>query len=188
MDSAKKDSGDHGHAHGTNDVGSEHGPEGRAKLWAMIEPIRFAMLTTRHGSNGHLHSRPITTQNKAIDEDHSLWFFIARDSEPVAELSADPIVNAVYADPGADTWVSVSGTARVVEDMAKKQQLWSKMTEAWFPAGVTDPNLALVQLEIIHANYWDVKESKIVQFFEMAKAVATGKPPTLGEHGEVRMR
>ena len=45
------------------------------------------------------------------------------------------------------------------------------------------------QVQIIHTNYWDVKESKIVQLYEMAKAVMTGKPPTdLGEHGEVRMR
>ncbi|MGZ5277882.1 MAG: pyridoxamine 5'-phosphate oxidase family protein, partial [Caldimonas sp.] len=46
-----------------------------------------------------------------------------------------------------------------------------------------------VQVQILHANYWDVKESKLVQLYEMAKAAATGKPPTqLGEHGEVRMR
>jgi hypothetical protein len=34
-----------------------------------------------------------------------------------------------------------------------------------------------------------VKESKLVQLYEMAKAAVTGKPPVdLGEHGEVRMR
>ena len=52
------------------------------------------------------------------------------------------------------------------------------MTEAWFPGGPTDPDLALVQVQIVHANYWDVKESKLVQLYEMAKAVVTGKPPT----------
>ena len=82
----------------------------------------------------------------------------------------------------------MSGTAAVVEDMAKKQQLWSKMAEAWFPGGVDDPDLALVRVRITHANYWDVKESKIVQLYEMAKAAITGKPPTdLGEHAEIRM-
>jgi hypothetical protein len=60
--------------------------------------------------------------------------------------------------------------------------------EAWFPDGPTDPDLALVQVEIIHANYWDVKQSKPVQLFAMAKSVFTGKPPQLGEHAEVRMR
>ena len=161
----------------------------RDKLWKLIKGIKFAMFTTRHG-NGHLHARPMTTQNKdGIEADESLWFFMSKKSDPVDDLKAQPTVNLAYADPGSDTYVSVSGTAAMIEDTAKKQQLWSKMSEAWFPGGPTDPDLALVQVQIIHANYWDVKESKIVQLFEMAKAVVTGKPPTeMGEHGEVRMR
>ncbi len=161
--------------------------EARATLWALIKDIRFAMFTTRHG-NGHLHSRPMTTQNSNLDEDSNLWFFMSRHSEPVADLSHEPIVNVVYANPGEDSYVSVSGTATVVEDLAKKEQLWSKMAEAWFPGGATDADLALVCVNITHANYWDVKDSKIVQLFKMAKAAVTGKPPTdLGEHAEVRM-
>ena len=160
----------------------------RTLLWKMIKGIKFAMFTTRHG-NGHLHSRPMTTQNKSLDADESLWFFMSKSSDPVADLKKDPVVNLVYADTSEDTYVSVSGTAAMIEDQAKKDQLWSKMAEAWFPGGSTDPDLALVQVQIVHANYWDVKESKVVQLYEMAKAVVTGKPPTeLGEHGEVRMR
>lgn len=164
-----------------------HTSEERSRLWDMIKDIKFAMFTTRHG-NGHLHSRPMTTQNSKLDEDASLWFFMARNDDPVADLSADPIVNLAYADPGDDCYVSVSGTAAVVDDLGKKEQLWSKMTEAWFPKGPKDPNVALVQVKIIHANYWDVKDSKIVQLFKMAKAATTGTPPQMGEHGEVRMR
>jgi general stress protein 26 len=160
----------------------------RDKLWALIKGIRFAMFTTRH-QNGHLHSRPMTTQNSAVEEDSSLWFFMSRKGEPVADLTTDPVVNVVYADPGEDSYVSVSGIAAVIEDAAKKRQLWSKLNEAWFPGGPTDPDLALVQVKIVHANYWDVKESQIVQLFKMAKAAITGTPPTgMGEHGEIRMR
>jgi general stress protein 26 len=160
----------------------------RTLLWKMIKNIKFAMFTTRHG-NGHLHARPMTTQNKNLDADESLWFFMSKSGDPVGDLKKDPVVNVVYADPSEDVYVSVSGTAAMLEDQAKKDQLWSKMAEAWFPGGSTDPDLALVQVQIVHANYWDVKESKVVQLFEMAKAALTGKPPTeLGEHGEVRMR
>ena len=161
--------------------------DSRAKLWELVKDIRFAMFTTRH-SNGHLHSRPMTTQNSNLDEDSNLWFFMSRKGEPVADLSADATVNVTYADPGEDSYVSVSGTAVVVEDMAKKQQLWSKLTEAWFPGGPADPDLALVCVKISHASYWDVEESKVVQLYEMAKAAITGKPPTdLGEQVEIRM-
>ena len=163
--------------------------EQRAHLWKMIKGIRFAMFTTRHEHNGHLHSRPMTVQNKSLDADDSLWFFMSKRGDPVDDLKKDPVVNLAFADSSEDVYVSVSGTAAMIEDQAKKDQLWSKMAEAWFPGGSTDPDLALVQVQIVHANYWDVKESKIVQLFEMAKAVVTGKPPTeLGEHGDVRLR
>ena len=161
--------------------------EGRHLLWQLIKDTKFAMFTTRH-YNGHLHSRPMTTQNSKVDEDDSLWFFMSKKSDPVADFSEEPTVNVTYANPSADSYVSVSGTAALVENDNKKKQLFTPMAQAWFPGGPTDPDLALVQVKITHANYWDVKQSKIVQLYEMAKAAITGKPPTdMGEHGEVRM-
>ncbi len=161
--------------------------QARTKLWDLVKDIRFAMFTTRH-SNGHLHSRPMTTQNSSLDEDSQLWFFMSAKGAPVADLLTEPTVNVAYADTGADRYVSVSGTASIVDDMAKKKQLWSKLAEAWFPGGVDDPDLALVRVKIAHADYWDTKESKVVQLYQMAKAAITGKPPTgLGEHAEIRM-
>ena len=160
----------------------------RGQLWDLIKDIKFAMFTTRH-ANGHLHSRPMTTQNSKLDEDSNLWFFMSRSGDPVRDLTLDPTVNVTYADPGQDAYVSVSATAAVVDDTATKQRLWSKLAEAWFPGGIDDPDLALVRVQITHANYWDVKESKVVQLFKMAKAAVTGKPPAkLGEHAEIRMR
>lgn len=160
----------------------------RAQLWEMIKDIKFAMFTTRH-DNGHLHSRPMTTQNKKIDEDDRLWFFMSRKSGPVADLSQAAEVNVSYADPDSDKYVSVSGVAHISHDKAKTQALWSKMNEAWFPGGVNDPDLALVEVQISHAHYWDVKESKITQLYKMAKAAFTDEPPrNLGESAEIRMR
>jgi len=159
----------------------------REILWRLVKDIRFGMFTTRH-ENGHLHSRPMTTQNRSIESDDSLWFFMSRKGDPVADLTADSRVNIVYADPGSDVYVSVSGEAMVVEDMAKKTALWNTFAGAWFPGGVDDPDLALVQIKVIHAHYWDVKESKIVQLYKMAKAAFTGEPPiNLGKTGEIRM-
>ena len=95
-----------------------------SKLWDLIKDIKFAMFTARHG-NGHLHSRPMTTQNGDNDRGAVLWFFMSRKSDPVADLQAAPEVNVAYADPGRDAYVSVSGTARVVEDDARKQALFN---------------------------------------------------------------
>jgi general stress protein 26 len=159
----------------------------RKLLWDLIKDIRFGMFTTRH-PNGHLHSRPTTTQNAKMDEDDCLWFFMSRRSDPVDDFHEEPSVNIAYADPDKDRYVSVSGTASLVDDVQKKHQLWSKPAQAWFPEGADSSDLALVRVRISHANYWDVKDSKMVQLFKMMKAAATGQPPTnLGKTGEVRM-
>ena len=161
---------------------------GREHLWKLIKGTRFGMFTTRH-TNGHLHSRPMTTQNSSVDEDDSLWFFMSRKGDPVADLVEQPVVNVTYANPDDDCYVSVCGVAGVFDNHAKKQQLWTKMAQAWFPGGVDDPDLALVQVRIHQAHYWNVKSSKVMQLVHMAKAVITGEQPKgLGEHGQIHMR
>ncbi|HEY8976419.1 MAG TPA: pyridoxamine 5'-phosphate oxidase family protein [Burkholderiaceae bacterium] len=167
--------------HETHDPTS-HGQE---KLSELIKDIKFAMFTTHRPNGGHLHSRPMTTLNKHVDDD-SLWFFMSRSGDPVAEFEGDDQVNVSYADPGADTYVSVSGIAEVVEDPIKKQALWNKAAQAWFKGGVDDPDLALVRVRIEHADWWDVKENKLVQLYRQAEAALSGKTPKMGEHGRVR--
>lgn len=157
-------------------------------LWKMIKDIQFGMFVTRHHGGqheGHMHSRPMTTQNEDL-KDGRLWFFMSRQSGPVGDLEADPTVNVSYSDPDADTYVSVSGTAHVVNDVERTRELWNTAAEAWFPGGPEDPDLALVAVRIEHAHYWDVKENQLTQLFVMAKAALTGKQAQLGESGEVR--
>lgn len=149
--------------------------QAQLRLWDLIKNIRFGMFTSRH-ANGHLHSRPMTTQNTAMDEDATLWFFMARGGEPVADIAGEAAVNIAYADPGEDRYVSISGTAAVVDDAAKKAQLWTKAAAAWFPGGATDPELALVHVRIVHATYWANDASKITQLLYQAAAAVTGKP------------
>lgn len=157
------------------------------KLWDLIKDIKFGMLTHRHG-DGMLHSHPLTTQNKSMDEGAVIYFFISAASEIATRIAGDGNVNIAYADTGADSYVSVSGTAKVVNDMAKKEQLWSPMAKAWFPGGPTDEDLALLEVRIVHAEYWDVGDSKMVQLAKMAKAAVTGeRPRNLGEHKELNV-
>lgn len=159
----------------------------KAHLWSLIKDIRFGMLTTRH-ANGHLHSRPMTTQNAGLDEDSALWFFTSRSSEAVADLQREPSVAMTYADPGKDSYVAVAGTGRLVDDRAKMKALWSTTDKAWFPGGLDDPDLGLLRVDITHADYWDVKSNKVVQLLRMATAAVTGKPPVdMGEHRKVTM-
>lgn len=156
-------------------------------LWKLIRDIRFGMLTTQTES-GDLRSHPLTTQNRKEDEGQVLWFFISARSETVRDVLARHKVNLAYASPEDDRYVSISGRARLVNDPQQKQALWSTLSQAWFPGGVDDPDLALLAVDINQAEYWDIKSSKMVQLFRMAQAAITGKPPThLGEHEKVRL-
>ena len=165
----------------------QHESPAHETLWKLIKDIRFGILTHRH-SNGMLHAHPLTTQNRHIDERGELYFFIPKSGELYERLLTDGEVNVSYADPDEDSYVSLSGQARFVDDAAQKEALWSPLARAWFPGGPTDPDLALLAVRIRHAEYWDVDDSKMVQLFKMAKAAVTGEPPRqLGEHKELSL-
>ena len=164
-----------------NDSKSDHNT-----LWDLIKGIRFGMLTHRH-NDGMLHSHPLTTQNKSLDKGSVLYFFIFEKSELASGLRQDGNVNVSYASPDDDSYVSIAGQARVTREPAKVEQLWSPAAKDWFPGGPTDPDLALLTVEIGHAEYWDVEESKMKQLFKMAKAALTGEHPHLGKHKEVNV-
>ena len=157
-------------------------------LWDLIKETRFCMLAHRH-ADGTLHSHPLTTQDKELREDACLHFFVSRSSEVGQRLRQDGNVNLAYANPGKDTWVSVTGTARVLEDLEQKKQLFNVLAKAWFPGGPEDPDLELVEVQIEEAEYWNVKENKLLQLLKMGKAAATGtRPNKMGEHAEVQFR
>jgi len=154
----------------------------RDKLWSMIEKHRFAMLTTRHDDG--LRSRPMTTIERSDDD--SLWFFAAADSTAAVELQQHAQVCLSYSDTSKPDFVSVSGDAAIVTDVAKKQTLWNKSVQAWFPEGAESPHVVLLEVRPQHAEYWDTASNKLVQLFSYAKAAATGRPPReLGEHRDV---
>ncbi len=153
-------------------------------LWELIGDMRFGMLTTL-APGGALRARPLTTQSDDMSRRSGrLSFFVRNDSEVADDVAANPRVGVVYADPKEDSYVSASGHAEVVQDVARQKELWNTFAQAWFPGGPDDPALRMLYVDIDEAEYWDVKQSKPVQLFKMAKAAVTGKPPTdMGEHG-----
>jgi len=109
------------------------------QLAELIRDVDIAMFTTT-GVDGRLYSRPLGTQEVEFDGD--LWFATAADSPKVAEISLNPQVNVAYASPSKNTYVSVAGTARIVDDRAKVEELWSPAMKLFFPGGKDDPNLS----------------------------------------------
>ena len=152
-------------------------------LWDLIKDTRFCMLAHRH-DDGSLHSHPLTMQNQKLDEGSTIYFFVSTKSEVGQRLRKDGNVNLAFANVKADTWVSISGTATILEDAQKKKELFNVFDKAWFD-GPQDPEMELVAVKIHEAEYWNVKENKLLQLLKMGKAAATGTRPQLGEHKEL---
>jgi general stress protein 26 len=155
-------------------------------LWKLIKGNRYAMLTHRH-PDGRLHSHPLTTQNRSLEPGDPLYFFVARETELGQRLLADGNVCVSYADPDKDVYISISGMARISENMDTKRRLFNALAKAWFPGGADDPNLELVEVQIHHAEYWNIKESKTKQLFKIASAAVSGEQPVMGEHRELNV-
>lgn len=153
------------------------------KLRDKIDHIHFCMMTTVNKDDG-LSSRPMTCQG--IDDDGTLWFFAADETDVVQEIQRLSNVNITFAEPKDHVYVSISGEAELMKNVQKAKQLWSPKAEAWFPGGPTDSTLSLIKFSAYTAEYWDSHTNKMLQLFAMAKASLTGdstKPA--GEHGKL---
>lgn len=155
------------------------------KLYELITDIEIAMFTTRR-PDGRLVSRPMATQKRAAGAD--LWFVTARDAEKLVEIRHDPHVNLAYYKDRTREWVSVSGTARIVDDRAKIHELYAPDWRAWFgdeggekDGTPDDPRIVLIAVDVDLAMFLEVNKPQPVVLFEVVKGMITGKPPDVGE-------
>ena len=154
-----------------------------AKLWDLIKSIEYAMLVTEDGD--HLRSRPMAVSQTEFDG--KLWFFTRASSHKVTEVEQDQRVNLAYAHPGKQDYVSVSGRARLNRDRSAIDQHWSEPLRTWFPKGKDDPDIALLEVTVQQAEYWDAPSSTMLHAYGYVKAALTGKSPDPGGHGKVTL-
>ena len=152
------------------------------KVTELLKGERFAFLTTRT-PDGTLTSRPMTLQEVEFDGD--LWFFAERDSNPIKHITLSPQVNVGVGSGGS--WVSLAGRATVVDDLAKKRELWNSAVEAWFPDGPDDYSIVLLKVEGDSAEYWDSPGGRLATVLSFAKAKLTGERIEGGANEKVEL-
>ena len=154
------------------------------KLGEMIKNIKYAMFTTID-DHGNLRSRPMATQNKEFDGE--LWFFTKTSAPKVDEVEREHHVNVSYSHPEDQRYVSISGQARLVRDVEQSKSLWTAPMKAWFPNGPEDPEVALLQVTVDKAEYWETPGSTVVHLVGFVKATLTGKPYHPGENEKIEL-
>ena len=160
------------------------GQAGLKKIGELIKDIRIAMMTTA-ATDGSFDSRPMATQKTEFDG--TVYFLTRQESGKVQELADDAHVSLLYADPGDSKFVTVKGKATVYRDQAKIEELWNPMYKAWFPAGETDPAIAILRVTVHEAQYWEASSSKLVRGLKYVAAAATGGKVDIGTQGTVKL-
>ncbi len=157
------------------------------KLGKLIGDVQFAMMTTAE-PDGSLRSRPMATHtNHNAEFDGTLWFFTKETSPKVDEVQQDRHVNLSFSSPEQSKYISVSGTATLIHDKDKQEELWTSKYLAWFPKGLDDPELALLKVDVDKAEYWDTPSSTVAHIVGFVKSVTTGKPYKAGDHDKITM-
>ncbi|HEY0335349.1 MAG TPA: pyridoxamine 5'-phosphate oxidase family protein [Stenotrophomonas sp.] len=154
-------------------------------LAELIRDVEVAMFTTV-SADGRLVSRPLGTQQ--VDFDGDLWFATAADSPKVQEIAVEPRVNVAYAAPDRNTYVSVAGRARIVDDRARVEAMWSPSMQLFFPGGQDDPNLRLIHVRAESAEYWNSPAGLLGKALEFVLSAVDDEVGVLTENRVVDLK
>jgi len=126
-------------------------------------------------ADAEMSSRPM--QVARLDDNCDIWFLTDADTAKVFEIRTDPHVQVVAQDSD-DRFVSLSGTARVLQDKATIRELWSEPYKVWFPDGPDTPGIRAIHVSAQEGDYWDsTGMNKVKYMLKAAKAYATGTRP-----------
>jgi general stress protein 26 len=131
-------------------------------------------------------ARPMSVAHR--EDDGSLWFITGHESERTEDARHSGLGHVTA--QSSTRFVSLSGRVEESREAADIDKAWSKMAEAWFPEGKTDPRVAVLKFHPAIAELWDVSGAKGLRFLlETGKALITGEPPkpSEGQHERVRM-
>jgi len=125
-----------------------------------------------------------------VEDEGPVWFFTGQSGRIVQEIQQEPNVLLIFQNENS-AYLSLRGKARVVKDKARVLEVWKEVYKVWFPGGVDDPELALLAVDPINAEYWDNRGmNKLEYLFESAKACIKGHQPDVSnvdQHARVKL-
>lgn len=160
----------------------------REKIFEMLREFDTVMLVTV-ARDGRIESRPMQVVD-IDDRTGNIWFFTARDTRKVQEISdAENAAVAVVCQNDRTAYLTISGTGLIVHEPSRVHELWREPFRTWFPDGPDDPRIRLLVVEPRSAEYWDNRgTNKLEYMFEAARAYVSGEQPRVEEgdqHGKV---
>ncbi len=158
------------------------------KIYDLLQKFHTAMLVT-HVENGDVRARPMAIAD--TEQSGAIWFITDRESAKVHEIEQDTRV-LVVAQRDRDVYLSIVGAASLVDDRHQVDRIWNDTFTLWFPNGKDDPEITLIRVESLEAEYWDNSGTKKIQYLiQAASAYFSGKRPAIKEgeqHGTVELQ
>jgi general stress protein 26 len=132
------------------------------------------------GGAARLEARPLTVLD--TDASGATWFLVSRSADWVRGLEDGTRALLTGSDDSDGSWFSVSGTASLIEDRARLEELWNPVAGAWFD-GPDDPDLIALRMQADELSWWDSPSSGLVRLFTIAKGALGGDTDDVGDHG-----
>jgi general stress protein 26 len=68
------------------------------------------------------------------------------------------------------------------------QELWKPELKAWFPKELDEPEIALLKVTVVRAEYWDAPAGWVAKTLGFVKATTTGQPAKSGDHAKLNLK
>ncbi len=129
-----------------------------ADIAEKMRDIDFTVLSTRT-EGGAIAGRPMSN-NGQVDYDGDSYFFALEETRTVGDIRRDPQVGmSLQAKSGMlgmrPFFVTVEGTAELIQDKARFAEHWTKDLDRWFKDGADTPGLTLIKVRAERLHYWD---------------------------------
>jgi len=151
------------------------------RIWELAKKIDICMFTTWDGERQR--SRPLSA--RVFRDEHAIYFLVDVAGEKNAQIEHFPFVSLAWVDSGGHKYAVISGAAKVSNDRAKIEALWSDWDKAWWE-DKNDPAIRLLTVTPEDGELWD-SPNRAVTFAKMAVAAVTGAAPKMGDNAEVKL-
>ncbi|MDH6266886.1 general stress protein 26 [Rhizobium sp. SG_E_25_P2] len=151
------------------------------KVWSLIDKIGFCMMVTKIGDD--MRARPMSAYSEQID--NAIYFLTDVASHKDDEIARYPHVCLAFADTKGQKYVSLSGTAEVLNDRDRIRELWATPAKAWWDSP-DDPSIRILKVTPAFAEYWD-SPGTVISYIKMAAAAVSNSKPDMGDNAQVSM-
>lgn len=120
--------------------------------------VRFepAVLLTSEGL-GAIHAQ----LGGGAGDSRTLWFLADARALLDWEANRRPVVTLTFHSPDERVFLTLSGTAKVITDHGIVAGMWRPAFTRWFPGGVGDPRLLLVQFSPDDAEFYEASDGRV---------------------------